>query len=160
MYLEKVAPLATYLTKPNRTLQEICRFLVLETFSEFDPRAIYVAKLVDENQISHTANFGYELSDITRRGALPLTVHIPITDAIRSSSSLILNGQEESLEKYPLLRQFSDFKGEWQSFISCPIDSFGGYSLILHKAAPENHSFESFLSTVGHLISMHQVNNY
>lgn len=157
MYLENVGKLASHLASPSRDLGEICKYLVLETFADLNPRSIYLAEVIDEGRITHIASFGFEREAVSKWGAFPLTVALPITDAVKKSACVILDSQEESFKKYPLLKDIPDYDGEWKSFISCPMQQYGAYSLVLNEPAPKDEEFEYFLKTIGTLIALHQI---
>ncbi len=160
MYLESVSKLANYLTTPGRNLGEICKFLILETFAHLHPRSIYLAEVIDDGHISHLANFGFDRNVVQNWGKFPLSVHIPITDAVKRSACIILSSQEESFIKYPALRNIPDYDSNWKSFISCPMQQYGAYTLVLDKEAPLDNYFEQFIKTVGTLIALHQVRQF
>lgn len=160
MYLESVSKLANYLTTPERNLSEICKFLILETFALLHPRSIYLAEVVGDGHISHLANFGFDKNIVKKWGNFPLSTHIPITDAVKRSACIILSSQEESFIKYPALRNIPDYDSNWKSFISCPMQQYGVYTLVLERDAPLDNYFEQFIKTIGSLIALHQVRQF
>lgn len=155
MYLEEVGRLASHLSSPGRDLGEICRYLIFDTFAEFNPRSVSIAEVIDEGSVSHLASFGLEREVVRQWAAVPLTAQLPITESVKKSISVILDSRADAFKKYPLLKEVPDYAGDWKSLITCPTEQYGAYTLLLHDKAPKNVEFEQFLRAVGNLLALH-----
>lgn len=154
MYVKQLAALTEYLAGARREVDEICRFLVLNTLQGLNPRSIYLAEIEPGGSIFRRSSFGLEASQIDQWERIPLNIHVPLTDAINRNRCIVLRTQNEFLEKYPAVESRGELDLDWTSAIATPILPYGAFFLLLRGEPKTDSEFEPFLRSVGYLLAL------
>jgi DNA-binding CsgD family transcriptional regulator len=155
MFLKQVGELTRFLTGSTRTIEELSKFLVFKTFSQYSPTALYIAEITEDGYLSLTGGFGFEKSAIANWGRFPLTAHIPVTDSVRNDRCILIDSVEEIFERYPSVSELGDFSTDWGAAMAWPMLPYGvGFSFL--QIAPTNsEEFEDFLRLVGSVVTLY-----
>ena len=155
MHIESIAELTFYLSSAKRSLDDICRYLVLHTFSEHSARAIYLGQVESDGHLVMKSSFGFEKQYISQWNRIPLTLNIPIVEAVRNSSDVLFLKKDEFFDKYPQVNSLGTVDKDWESCIASAIQANGAYMLVLNTVPKISGDFKCFMQSVGHLISLH-----
>jgi DNA-binding CsgD family transcriptional regulator len=155
MFLKQVGELTSFLTGSTKTIEEISKFLVFKTFSQYSPTALYIAEITEDGYLSPTGGFGFEKTTIANWGRFPLTTHIAITDSVRNDRCIVIDSVEEFFERYPIVSELGDFSTDWGAVMAWPMLPYGvGFSFL--QIAPTNSDeFEDFLRLVGAVVTLY-----
>jgi DNA-binding CsgD family transcriptional regulator len=154
MYLEEVEQLARYLMSPGLTIPDVCKFLVLETFSKLKTSAVLASEITEDGCIAPVGVFGLPKKVVEDWGNLPLTLDAPLTDAVKKDQ-LILLLREEALEKYPILISYDGIPAKWDSYLVCPVLPYGVIALTLNSVPTVTREFEKFIRAAGSLAAFY-----
>jgi DNA-binding CsgD family transcriptional regulator len=154
MYLFRVQELAKFLMRPGVTNPEVCKFLVLETFAPWKPAAFFAAEITEDGYLAAVGSFGLNPKTIQAWGNIPLTQDLPLTEAVKTNSFLVVK-PTKVFEDFPLLKNYSDIPEDWDSHLICPVLPFGVFSLTLQSVPEVDSEFESFARTAGSLVALH-----
>ena len=137
MLLRKATELANFLTGNKRTAEAIAKFLVLKTFANYSPLALFIAELTDDGHLAPVGGFGFEKTAIARLGRVPLSLHMPITDVVRRDECIFIHNVEQLVTEYPSLEEIEGFVTEWELAMAWPILPFGvGFAFLDHPVDP------------------------
>jgi len=152
MFLKAATELANFLAGSKKDHEELSKFLVLKTFADYSPTALYIAEITEDGCLSPTGGFGFEKTAIATWGRFPLSMHIPITDAVRHDKCIVIDRIDYFFEQYPILEEIGNFSTDWGAVVAWPMLSFGvGFAFL--ESAPTNKSeFEEFLRLIGSVI--------
>jgi DNA-binding CsgD family transcriptional regulator len=152
MNLGQVEKLARYLMASGLSSSEICKYLVLETFSHFKPSAIYAAEITQDGYLATVGSFGFPEKAIVSWGNIPLSIDAPLTQAVKRDEVLLLK-RVEAIEKFPILQSWEGFPEKWDSYLVCPVLPYGVIAITLDSIPEVDHESESFVRTIGSLVS-------
>lgn len=153
MYIEHIASFTDYLANARRSLDEICKYLVLHTFKNLQPSAIYLGEVVSDGHLELRSSFGFETKYISQWTKIPLTLNIPLTYALRNEECII-HTRDEFFGDYPQLDELGTIDSKWEHCIASPIQSRGAYFLVLNGTPQRDEEFDFFLKSVGHLLAL------
>lgn len=159
MFLKQATELANFLTGSSRSAEEISKFLVLKTFASYSPTALYIAEITHDGYLAPVGGFGFEKTVIATWGRFPLSMHIPITDAVRTDRCLLIDNVEEFFGNYPILTEIENVPIEWEAVMAWPMLPFGVGFALLEKTPTLNEEFENFLRLTGAVIALHLLNS-
>ncbi len=159
MFLKQATDLANYLTGSKRSADEIAKHLVLKTFAEYSPKALLIAQITDDGFLNPIAGFGFERLTIASWGRFPLSMHIPITDAVRNDRCIVINGTEDFLNGYPILNQIENLSLDWEAVMAWPMLPFGVGFAMLDRVPTLDEQFEHYLRLTGAVIALHLLRN-
>ncbi len=159
MFLKQATDLANYLTGSKRSADEIAKHLVLKTFAEYAPKALLIAQITGDGFLDPIAGFGFERLTIASWGRFPLSMHIPITDAVRNDRCIVIEGTEDFLDGYPILRQIENLSLDWEAVMAWPMLPFGVGFAMLDRVPTLDEQFEHYLRLTGAVIALHLLRN-
>lgn len=154
MFLKAATELANFLAGREKDHEELSKFLVFKTFAEYSPTALYIAEITEDGCLSPTGGFGFEKTSIATWGRFPLSMHIPITDAVRRDQCIIIDRVDYFFEQYPILEEIGNFSTDWGAVMAWPMLPFGVGFAFLESAPADNSEFESFLRLIGAVITL------
>jgi len=155
MFLQQATELANFLTGRSRSAEEIAKFLVLKTFAPYSPTALYIAEITDDGYLSPIGGFGFEKTVIATWGRFPLSMHIPITDAVRTDRCILIDSVEDFFGNYPILNEIENISTDWEAVLAWPMLPFGvGFALLDH-APSLSEEFENYLRLTGAVVTLH-----
>ena len=157
MYLKRVSDLATFLSDSYRAAEEIAKHIVLRTFSELSPTALYLAEITTDGFLAPVAGFGFEKKQLEGWGRFPLSLNIPITDAVRKDACIVIGSPQEFYERYPDVHTIPGIDRNWTSCIAWPMLPYGVGFAILQQKPPTDEEFEFFLRSVGAVVALNQL---
>ena len=159
MFLKQATDLANFLTGSRRTADEIAKHLVLRTFAEYAPKALFIARITDDGFLNPVAGFGFERLTIASWGRFPLSMHIPITDAVRNDRCIVIDSTEDFLNSYPLLNEIENLSLDWEAVMAWPMLPFGVGFAMLDRVPTLDEQFEHYLRLTGAVIALHLLRN-
>ena len=139
---------------PEISISEVCKFLVLNVFTNMKATAAYAAEITTDGFIAPVGSFGLPEKTITSWGNIPLTVQAPLTDAVKKDKIILLK-REEAFDKYPALSGYKGIPEVWESYLVCPTLPHGLIALTLDTSPKLSRETEEFLRTVSSLVSLH-----
>lgn len=154
MYLEELERLARYLMSPGLTIPDVCKFLVLETFTKMKSTALYAAEITEDGCIAPIGSFGLPKKVVENWGNLSLTVEAPLTDAVKKDRIVLLL-REEAFERYPVLISYDGIPDKWDSYLVCPILPYGVIALTLDSVPTVNGEVEKFIRASSSLAALY-----
>ena len=150
--------LVSYLNNPNLAVPDITQFLTLKTFHIYGAYSVYIYKLNTTAQLELLHNFGAAEEVTSGWHTVPLSQHLPPTDAVKEDRMVWLADQQEWEEFYPHLANYPDslnlrtLINSPLHLTSAPIGVLGVMCEKENRATPEDNSFVSIVSG---LISLH-----
>jgi DNA-binding CsgD family transcriptional regulator len=154
MYLKRVAGLAGYLAEGEKSVEELAKFLVLKTFVDLSPRALYLAEIVDDGYLSPVAGFGFDKMVIAQWGRFPLSMHLPITECVRLDECVVVRSPEDFLSNYPVTREFENVSTDWTAVMAFPMLPYGVGFMILDSQPGEDEELSHFARAIGSLLAL------
>jgi DNA-binding CsgD family transcriptional regulator len=133
---------------------DLCKFLALETFSEYKTSAVYFAEITEDGYIAPIGTYGIPAQVVAGWGNISLAIEVPFTEAIKKDKLIFLT-QEESLVRYPSLVDYEGIPQKWESYLVCPVIPHGLIALTLDSTPKVDRQFELFLRTVGAIAIHH-----
>jgi transcriptional regulator with GAF, ATPase, and Fis domain len=155
MHIEALSTFTNYLSLQRRSIEEICQHLVLHVFKSQSARAVYIGLVESEGYLSLKATFGFKQDYIEQWKRIPLTLNIPIIEAVRSESEVIFLTREDFFANYPQVTTLGTVDHEWESCVTTSIQSDGAFMLIFNEVPKVDPEFNFLLRSTGHLIALH-----
>ena len=157
VYLKHVSELAHYLSDSYRPADEIAKFIILRTLREFAPTALYMAEITTDGYLAPVGTFGFEKRQLDRWERFPLSLNIPITDAVRNDLCIKISSPKEFIDRYPETETFTEADDDWKSFVAWPMLPYGVICVLLQEDYPEDEEFEFFLRSIGAVVALNQL---
>jgi DNA-binding CsgD family transcriptional regulator len=154
MYLKRVAGLAGFLAEGEKSSEELARFLVLKTFADLSPRALYLAEIVDDGYLSPIAGFGFDKMVIAQWGRFPLSMHLPITECVRLDECVVVRSPEDFFNHYPVTREIENISTDWTAVMAFPMLPYGVGFMILDSQPDEDEELSHFASAIGQMLAL------
>lgn len=154
MYVKQLAALTEYLAGARREVDEICRYLILNTFQNLNPRSIYLGEIESNGSLNMRSSFGFEPLQIVRWARIPLSANIPVTESINSNTCIVVASESEYFKKYPEVEKLGEVDINWSNAVAVPILPFGAFFLALNSEPDRDGGFEPFLRCIGHLLAL------
>jgi DNA-binding CsgD family transcriptional regulator len=154
MYLKRVAGLAQFLTEGERSTEDLAKFLVLKTFAELSPRALYIAEIIDDGYLAPVAGFGFEKKVIADWGRFPLNMHLPITECARLDECVIVRSVEDFFNNYPQTRSIDNISTDWAALMIFPILPYGIVGMVLDAQPSEDEELSHFARAIGSMLAL------
>jgi len=153
MYLGELEKLARYLVSPSLSVSDVCKFLVLETFSRMKTSAVYTAEITEDGCLAPIGSFGLPTKVVQTWGNIPLTIEAPLTEAVKTDRIVLLK-REEAFDRYPILISYDGIPEKWDSYLVCPVLPYGVIALTLDSVPTINHELETFIKAAGALTTL------
>jgi len=140
---------------PGLSRGDLCKFLAFETFAELKPSTILVAEIKQDGTIALLESFGLSAKVITDWNDIPLTIHLPLTESVKSNQVILLK-REDSSTRYPGLSNFGGIPDKWESYLICPILPHGLIALTLDSIPKLETYTDLYVRTIA-AITLHNV---
>jgi len=154
MYSREIEKLAIYLMGTGVTVPDVCKFLVLETFTHIKPSAVYAAEITEDGCIAPVGVFGLSSKVVHDWGNIPLSIDAPLTEAVKKDQIVLLK-RDEAFERYPVLITYNGIPEKWESYLVCPVLPHGLIALTLDSVPIVDSDLESFIRTAAALTALH-----
>ena len=154
MFLNRVSGLAQFLAEGEKSSEEIAKFLVLKTFVDLSPNALYLAEISDDAFVTPVAAFGFDKLIIAQWGRFPLSAHLPMTECIRKDECVIVRSINESRSQYPLTHEIEGFNVDWTAMMAFPLLSHGVGLMTLNKQPAESEDLSHVAKSVGAMLAL------
>jgi DNA-binding CsgD family transcriptional regulator len=154
MYLKRVTELAQYLSENERPSEELVKFLVLKTFADLTPKAIYITELSGDGSLYPVASFGLDKLKIVQWGRFSLSTHLPITECARKGEIVIVRSVEDFFSRFPKAQEIEDVYLDWEAAIAFSMLPFGVALLFLDDQPKDSVEQMQFIETIGALLSL------
>ena len=154
MFLNRVSGLAQFLAEGEKSSEELAKFLILKTFVDLSPKALYLAEISDDAFVTPVAAFGFDKMIIAQWGKFPLSVHLPMTECIRKDECVIVRSIKESHSQYPLTREIEGFNVGWTALMAFPMLSHGVGLMTLNEQPAESDDLSHFAKAVGAMLAL------
>jgi DNA-binding CsgD family transcriptional regulator len=155
MFTKEILGLCDYLAQSRRSLDELCEFLTVVTFSFLSPRALYIGEIASDGYIDLRSAFGFDEFSVARWSRIPMTVKIPLTESIAKNECILVPNPKVFLKSYPDLKELGEIDTNWKTSLAVPIQRHGAFYLVLHGEPEMSSEFEHLLRSVGNLILIH-----
>jgi hypothetical protein len=155
MFTKEILGLSDYLAQAKRSLDELCEYLTVVTFSFLAPRALYVGEIANDGYIDLRSTYGFDEVSVAKWSRIPMSVNIPLTQCIAKDECLVIPSPKEFLKSYPDLKNLGSIDTNWKTSLAVPLQRRGAYYLVLHGEPTMSEEFEHFLRSVGNLILVH-----
>ena len=155
MFIKELLGLSDFLAQSKRSLDELCEFLTVVTFSSLAPRAIYVGEIANDGYIDLRSTYGFDEVSVARWSRIPMTVNTPFTQCISKYECLLIPNPKEFFKSYPDLKKLGNIDTDWKTSLAVPMQRRGAYYLVLHGEPTMSEEFEHLLRSVGNLILIH-----
>lgn len=160
-HLESCARLMTSLQSKELCLDDVCRIMALDTFSNIHVSAVIIFKLNDDATCSIAASFGLSEYGKLARQNIPLSKNLPSTVAIRMNDSIWIPTKEAIDEKFQDLVEITDVPN-FNSFYALPIRKFGapvGSIVILGDGLTMDSGIKKYLELLGLMLASRFLNS-
>ena len=154
MYLKRVTELAKYLSENERPSEELVKFLVLKTFADLTPKAIYITELSGDGSLYPVASFGLDKLKIVQWGRFSLSTHLPITECARKGEIVIVRSVEDFFSRFPIAQEIEDVYLDWEAAIAFSMLPFGVALLFLDDQPKDSVEQVQFIETIGALLAL------
>ena len=154
MFIEEICALTGFLSNGRRSIDEIGKYLILHTFNEFKPQAIYLGQLESDGNLVLKSSFGFEHSYISQWNRIPLSIDIPINNAIRHDQVYVYPNQEDFFSQNPAVDNLGTISRDWTSCFAAPVQTLGSYFVVLNGKINAQADFEVFARTIGNLLAL------
>lgn len=155
MYVKEISAFAAYLAQSRRSLDEICKYLIVVSLKSLAPRAIYVGEVTHDGHIEMRSSFGFDADYVGQWQRIPVSVNIPLTESIAKDECVMVPSKKEFFRNYPDLMNLGTIDDNWNCCIAVPMQSQGAYFLVLHGNPTMDSEFEQYLRSIGSLIVLH-----
>ena len=155
MYVKPISSLVEYFSHGYRSAEDLCKFLIFDTFQMLSPKSIFIAEVDSTGFLNHKTSFGYERKDLDQWQKLSLGLDIPITRSVTTNKCIIVNSPEEFYGDYPVASELGAVDTNWKSCIAVPVLPQGVYFLILDSKPKKDSEFEYFLRAVGQIMMIY-----
>ena len=139
---------------PEVSISDVCKFLVLNIFTNMKASAVYAGEITREGFIAPVGSFGLPQATVNGWGNIPLALKAPLTDAVKQDKIILLK-REDAIEKYPALSGFEGIPEAWETYLVCPTLPYGLIALTLDSSPKLSRETEEFLRTISSLVSLH-----
>jgi DNA-binding CsgD family transcriptional regulator len=157
VFLKNAADLSAYLAGGDPSGEEIAKHLVLKSFAELSPTALYLAELSDDGYLTPVAAFGFDRVALASWGKFPLAMQIPITDAVRNDRCILIDSAEQLLLRYPVIGEMEDVSYDWASVLALPMLPFGVAFAVFSSVPTWDQELELYLRLVGSVVALHLI---
>ena len=154
MYLKRVTELAKYLSENERPSEELVKFLVLKTFADLTPKAIYITELSGDGSLYPVASFGLDKLKIVQWGRFSLSTHLPITECARKGEIVVVRSVEDFFSRFPIAQEIEDVYLDWEAAIAFSMLPFGVALLFLDDQPKDSVDQTRFIETIGALLAL------
>ncbi len=155
--LATIEELATFLNHRQIPDEDLCRFLMFNTFNELKSGAVLVAKKNNNNKIGWTKAFGSDGTAVEVVHEVDLDEKLPVPTVIRTNKELWLDLREDHDGQFPGYAKYTIYRSGLTVIVTpirrfnIPIGAFSVYSALELKHTKE---LNDFLYLVGNLIAM------
>ena len=159
MYLTMVSGFSDFLSKRDRTLQEILDHLVRVVLVPLDVRSVLYIQTNDTNEYFVAGQSGITLAAVSELAPrYSLSNSNPFPDVIRYGKIIWLPNRPESLTRYPTIKDYPQLVGD-RTMILLPIFSSGvpvaGLTLFSQMELENISHLESFLAALSSVLSLY-----
>ena len=160
MYMDRISELTTYLSKPNRSNADLCRFVTLNTLQKCQPNSLFLGELGEHGEINVIGSFGIDQINLLPLGQVDTSQKYPLVDAFRQNSCVKVTGAKEIIQTYPLLSA-ANLPSSAKTVLAWPltpveVGKFGAV-VILEKDVEITPEVSSFLFAIGGILSLHLI---
>jgi hypothetical protein len=141
--------LATSLSR-SVSLTDVVDTVLIEGVREMAAQSALIAKLSEDSRtLEVLGQHGYDPGDLARWGAFPVSAALPMSEAVRTRSSVIVHDEAERDRRFPLL---SSMPMAHHSLVCLPLvaggEVVGGMSIAFPIGRPFSGGDEGFLMAV------------
>lgn len=154
-YMERVSALTDFLANGKHAIDEVCKFLILNTFNDFKPQAIYLGQLLTDGTLLLKSSFGFDSKYISQWERIPFSINIPVNNAIRNNQVYLYTQQEDFFLQHPDVESLGIVSRDWNSCFAAPVKNLGSYFVVSNGRIETSDEFEHFARSVGNLIAIH-----
>lgn len=154
MHTKKILAFSDFLARPPRSYNEIAQFLAMNTFTEEEYSWIYISELVETGLVCAIGAFGFNKKLYEKFPEIPIQGKYPLTDTIRSNSTILYHNDETLKIDYPLLPELNILE-DWKTGITIPVYPIGGMAMHTMKVLELTKSMEVFYIAIGSLLGLY-----
>lgn len=154
MYVKRIAGLARFLAEGEKSIEQVAKFLVLNTFVDLSANTLYLVEIIDDGYLAPIGSFGFDKLLVTEWGRFPLSLHVPVTQAVHLDKCVIVRGLEDLYSRYPITREVKNLHTEWDAVIAFPMQPFGAGAVTLGTQPTESEDLFEFFQTIGAILAV------
>lgn len=154
MHTEKILAFSDFLARQPNSYNEIAQFLAMNTFRDEKFLCIFIGELVETGTVHPIAGFGFDSDELGLFADIPIQGKYPLTEAIRSNRTNLMQNDPAFEKEYPLMNVFKS-SHNWKSGISIPVYPIGGMSMCSSKKLELTDAMEVFYIAIGSLLGLY-----
>lgn len=157
-YLSQIRELIEFIESDEADGSILCDFLANNTLKEFSVQALYIARLNSRGVLQMYADYGLSAERRANWDDLPLTVELPVTDAINLDDLIFFSDYDEMWDQYKNLQGYPKADGA-ESFVAIPIDVHGEpkavIGVIFGAHINQERDMQMFFWTIASVVSLY-----
>ncbi len=155
--MNNISELISYVQVENPSVDQLCQFAVLRTFSFLKATALFGSTLESDGIIKPIGQFGFSHEVMQSWSQSSIDEDIPTADALKTNNIVWLADKSEWELSYPHLPEYeNDITAN--SFVAWPISVRGSYmsvlGICLGQSVPPTPTLISFFETVGGIFAI------
>lgn len=148
-YMAKILELSQFTGDMHSDVDDISRFIVVRTLSEFDPVVFYVGWIHDGFELVELTGFGYSRDLENNAKNIPLRAKNPLTFSVTHNKLVLIHNTKADLKDFPDLDTDDPRIKGWKTCLAWPINSHGGAIAFFNSEFELSNLSEKFIMTIG-----------
>jgi len=155
----KIDDLISFVSIRNRSLEEVLRYLTLETISFLEPTSTLVVEVNKQNRIKVLDGFGVDPGELpVVENLSSINEPLPLNKVLRSKSTVWVNTLPEWGDGFPTLNGNWDFPELGKTFIGWPIEKYGvptaAIGTFCKPVIDQIAEIEPFIKAIGNVMAL------
>jgi len=148
-FMSKILELSNFTGDMHSNVDDISRYIVVRTLSEFDPIVFYVGWIHDGFELVELTGFGYSRDGDKQTTNIPLRAKHPLTYSVTHNKLVMIHNTKTDLKQYSDLESDHPRIDGWKTCLAWPINSHGGAIAFFNSEFELSEVSEKFIMTVG-----------
>ena len=148
-YMSKILELSDFVSDMHTNVDDISRFLVVRTLSEFEPIVFYVGWIHDGFELVKLTGFGYSREHEKHNTNIPLRARSPLTYSVTHNKLVLLHNNKADLKEFSDLDSNDPRMSGWKTCLAWPINSHGGAIAFFNTEFKLSKISANFIMTIG-----------
>ncbi|CAB4612388.1 MAG: hypothetical protein F2586_04570 [Actinobacteria bacterium] len=148
-FMAKILELSQFTGDMHSDVDDISRFIVVRTLSEFDPVVFYVGWIHDGFELVELTGFGYSRDLENSVKNIPLRAKNPLTFSVTHNKLVLIHNTKADLKDFPDLDTDDPRIKGWKTCLAWPINSHGGAIAFFNSEFELSNLSEKFIMTIG-----------
>ena len=148
-FMAKILELSQFTGDMHSDVDDISRFIVVRTLSEFEPVVFYVGWIHDGFELVELTGFGYSRDLENSVKNIPLRAKNPLTFSVTHNKLVLIHNTKADLKDFPDLDTDDPRIKGWKTCLAWPINSHGGAIAFFNSEFELSNLSEKFIMTIG-----------